>query len=61
MKKLTEQEQKKLFGGVKYTAECRMQDYYGTGLKYSKVKEAAVAHCLKKGYYGPNGHRYTIY
>ena len=61
MKKLTEQEQKKLFGGARYYAECRMQDFSCSGLNYNKVKEKAISHCLSKGYYGPNGHRYTIY
>lgn len=61
MKKLTEQEQKKLFGGYLYTAECRMQDFDYSGVSYKKVKEKAINHCLSKGYYGPNGHRYSIY
>lgn len=61
MKKLTEQEQKKLFGGVKYTAECRMGDYVGEGYNYKKVKQAAIDHCVKYGVYGENGHRYHIY
>ena len=61
MKRLTEDEKKKINGGVRYYAECRMGDWNAYGSNYNKVKEAAINHCVSKGTYGSKGHRYTIY